>query len=322
MKRYWQALAMLALAAVASAAAAQAYPVRPVRIIVPLSTGSALDTLARLAAQKLSESWGQSVTVENLPGANGITGTESVVKAPADGYTLVMLAANHVINASLYRKLPFDTLRDIKPVVRIAFTPLVLCVNPNLQAKSVGELIALAKARPGQLNYGSSGNGSSLHLAAEMFKTATGAELTHVPYKAVSQAQTDLLGGQIDLMFVGVAVALPQIQAGKLRGLGVTSLKRIPQLPEVPAINEAGVPGFEVISWLGLAAPAGTPDEVANRIYVEVAKIVAQPDVRARLTSLAMEPALLAPKEFAAFMADDQAKWGAVVKKSGAQLDY
>ena len=321
MKQVWRVVSALFLASVCVMASAQAYPTRPVRIVVPLSAGSATDALARIVAAKLQEEWGQPVTVENQAGANGITGTEAVVKAAPDGYTLIMLAANHVINASLYNKLPFDTLKDVKPIARIAYTALVLCVNPQFAATTVPELIALAKAKPGKLNYGSSGNGSSLHLAAEKFKTMTGTDIAHVPYKAVSQAQTDLLGGQIDLMFVGVAVAVGQIQGGKLRGLGVTSPKRIPQFPDMPTISEAGVPGFEVVSWLGLAGPAALPDAIANKIHADVVKVLADPDVRSKLAGLALEPALMSPSEFAAFMADDQAKWGVVVKATGARLD-
>lgn len=321
MKPIRHAVVGLLIAAASLSAFAQAYPERPVRIVVPLSTGSATDTLTRLIAQKLSDQWGKPVVVENLPGANGIVGTESVVRAPADGYTLVMIAANHVINASLYTKLPFDTLRDVKPVVRIAFTPLVLAVHPSVAANSVREFIELAKAKPGQVNYGSAGSGSATHLAGEMFKSMSGAAITHVPYKAISQAQSDLLGGQIQSMFVVLSAAIPQVNAGKLRALGVTSSKRMPQLPQVPTIDEAGVKGYEVASWIGLAAPAGTPDDIVNKIHADVAKLASQPDFVQRIQGNGLELALMAPREFGDFMAKDQAKWAEVVKQSGARLE-
>lgn len=312
---------VLGLAGIAPAGAAEPYPSRPVKIVVPLSQGSATDTLARVVAQKLAEAWGQPVVVENQPGANGIPATSGVVKSAPDGHTLIMIAANHVINASLYAKLPFDTLSDVKPIVRIAFTPLVLSVHPSVPAANLAEFIALAKAKPGKVNYGSAGNGSATHLAGEMFKAMTGVDLTHVPYKAVSQAQTDLMGGQIESMFVVLSAAIPQVKAGRIRALGVTSPKRVPQLSDVPTVAEAGVPGYEVLSWIGLAGPGALPDEIAARIHADVAKILAMPDVSEKVTSRALEVALLGPKEFAAFMAEDQRKWARVVKASGAQAD-
>lgn len=321
MKRIGHAIAGLLIAVFHVAAFAQTYPERPVRIVVPLSTGSATDTLTRLIAQKLTEQWGKQVVVENLPGANGIVGTESVVKAQPDGYTLVMIAANHVINASLYSKMPFDTLRDVKPIVRIAFTSLVLSVHPSIPAHSVREFIDLAKSKPGQIAYGSAGSGSATHLAGEMFKSMAGIDVIHVPYKAISQAQSDLLGGQIPSMFVVLSAAIPQISAGKLRALGVTSSRRMPQLPQVPTIDEAGVKGYEVASWIGLAAPAGTPDEVVNKIHADVAKIASQQDFLQRIQGIGLELALMDPQAFHDFMANDQAKWAEVVKKSGARLD-
>jgi tripartite-type tricarboxylate transporter receptor subunit TctC len=321
MKRLIRIAAVLAMAGTSALCAAQSYPARPVKLVVPLSQGSATDTLSRLIAQKLGEAWGQTVVVENQPGANGIPATAGVVKAAPDGYTLIMIAANHVINASLYSKLPYDTLKDVKPIVRIAFTPLVLSVHPSVPAKSLAEFIALARAQPGKLNFGSAGSGSATHLAGEMFKTMAGVNLTHVPYKAVSQAQTDLMGGQIESMFVVLSAAIPQINAGKIRGLGVTSAKRVPQLPQVPSVDEAGVPGFEVLSWIGLAGPAGMPEDVVNKIHADVAKIVNQPEIRERIIGHALQPALMPPREFATFMATDQSKWAEVVKASGARAD-
>jgi len=299
----------------------QSFPDRAVKLIVPLSTGSATDTLARLLAQKLSERWGQPVVVENQPGANGIIATEAVVKSAPDGYTLLMVAANHVINASLYRKLPFDTLRDIDPIARVAYTPLVLSVHPSVPAKTVEEFIALAKSGKARVNYGSAGSGSATHLAGEMFNMMTGASIVHVPYKAISQAHADLLGGQIESVFMVLSAAIPQVKSGKVRALGVTSMQRVPQLPDVPTIDEAGVKGFEVLSWIGLAAPAGTPAATLGKIHGDVAAIAAQPEFRERVAGAGLEVALLDPSAFRTFMAKDQARWAEVVKASGARLD-
>jgi len=321
MKRLVNCVVGILLGVAATVALGQNYPDRSVRIVVPLSTGSATDTLARLLAQKLSDKWATPVVVENQPGANGIIATERVVKSAPDGYTLLMIAANHVINASLYRKLPFDTLRDVRPVMRIAYTPLVLCVHPGVQAQTATDFIDLAKAHPGQINYGSAGNGSATHLAGEMFRMMTGAQITHVPYKAISQAQTDLLGGQIQSMFVVLSAAIPQVRSGELRALGVTSLQRVPQLRDTPTLDEAGVKGYELLSWIGLAAPAGTPEGVVHKISSDVADIVSQSDFRARLDAAGLQPAPMAPAEFATFMAKDQARWAEIVKVSGAQLD-
>jgi len=311
----------VSLAALPALAGAQSYPARTVKVVVPLSTGSASDTFTRIVAQKLNESWGNLVVVENQPGANGIPATLGVVKSAPDGYTLITLAANHVINASLYRSLPFDTLKDVRPVVRLGFTPLVLCLHPSIPAKSMKELIALLKSRPGQLNYGSAGNGSVTHLAGEMMKTMAGINMQHVPYKAISQAQTDLIGGQLDLMFVVPSVAIQQVAAGRFRAIGIASLKRMPQLPDVPTIDESGLKGFEALPWIGIGAPSGVPEDVVNRISAEVLKVLAMPDVQSRISGLGLLPDGQPAKEFADYMARDQAKWAKVVKESGAKIE-
>jgi len=302
-------------------AAAQSYPAKTIRFMVPYSTGSATDALARLVAQKLSEGFGQQVVVENQPGANGIPASSTVAKSPPDGYTIIMIAANHVVNASLYSKLPFDTLKDFRPVTRIAFAPFILTVHPSLPVKNLNEFVAFAKARPGQLNYGSPSNGSPAHLATELLKTMTGINLVHVPYKAAAQAQSDLIGGQIPVMFVVASAAIPQVKGGRLRALGVTSPQRLSQVPEIPTIDEAGVKGFEMVSWIGLAGPAGMPGEIVGRLSSEVNRIVGLPDVRDRIRGLGLEIALMPSDEFAAYMAKEQARWGDVVRKAGARLD-
>ena len=300
---------------------AQAYPAKPVRIIVPYGTGSATDALARLIAQKMSDSVGQQVVVDNQPGANGIPASAAVAKAPPDGYTLIMIAANHVVNASLYSKLPYDTLKDFKPVLRVAFAPFILTVHPSLPANNLRELIALAKSRPGELNYASPSNGSPAHLATELLKTQTGVNMTHIPYKAAAQAQADVIGGQVPVMFIVAAAAIPQIKGGRLRALGVTTLERLPQIPEVPTIDEAGIRGFEVISWIGFAGPAGLPADIVSKLGGEFTRIAQQPENTERIKGLGLEISLMQAEPFAIYMAKEQARWAEVVKRAGARLD-
>jgi tripartite-type tricarboxylate transporter receptor subunit TctC len=314
-------IAGAALVTLASHAAAQSFPSRPVRIIVPLAAGGPGDVLARAVGQKLSESLGQPVVIDNRPGANTNVGAEVVAKAAPDGHTLLATASTLTINPSLYASLPYDPIRDFAPVTLIATTPLMLVVHPSLPVRSVKELIALAKAKPSQLLYGSAGNGSTLHLAGEMFNTLAGVKLTHVPYKGVTGAFSDLLGGQISLMFPGTPIALPQAQAGKLRALGTTGSKRTPAAPELPTIAEAGVPGYEVSVWYGILAPAGTPPAIVNRLHTEVSRIVQLPDIKERWAVLGAEPVSNAPDQFAAFLKADLGKWAKVVRESGAKID-
>lgn len=299
----------------------QAYPAKGVRVVVPYSTGSATDALGRLVAQKLSENLAQQVVVDNQPGANGIPASSAVAKAVPDGHTLIMLAANHVVNASLYRKLPFDTLKDFKPIVRVAFAPFVLTVHPSLPVRDLKEFIAFAKIRPGQINYASPSNGSPAHLASELLKTRTGIDLVHIPYKGAAQAQSDLIGGQVPVMIVVAAAAIPQIKAGRLRALGVTTLTRLAQLPDVPTIDEAGVKDFEMISWIGFAGPPALPPDVVAKLGSEITRIVQQPDNAERIKALGLEISLMQAEPFAAYMAKEQARWGEVVRRAGARLD-
>ena len=305
----------------AQGAYAQAYPAKAVRLIVPYSTGSATDALGRVIAQKLGENLGQQVVVDNQPGANGIPASSAVAKAVPDGYTLIMLAANHVVNASLYRNLPFDTLKDFKPIVRVAFAPFVLTVHPSLPVRDLREFIAFAKTRPGQINYASPSNGSPAHLATELLKTRTGIDLVHIPYKTAAQAQSDLIGGQVPVMVVVAAAAIPQIKAGRLRALGVTTLARLVQLPDVPTIDEVGVKDFETISWIGFAGPPALPPDVVAKLASEITRIVQQPDNAERIKGLGLEISLMQPDPFAAYMAKEQARWGEVVRRAGARLD-
>ena len=315
-------LVLLALALIVAAAVAQgtAYPAKPVRIVVPSSPGGGTDILARVLAQKLSESQGQQFVVENRSGAGQVIGIEAVARSAPDGYTLLMAASAIVINEVLYAKPPYDTLRDFVPVTLGASLPNILVVHPALPVKSVRELIALAKARPGQLNYSSAGSGTSPHLSMELFRLMAGITLTHVPYKGTGPATVDLVAGQVQLSMPNVLTALPQIKGGKLRGLGVTSAKRATGLPDIPAIAET-VPGYEAIQWYGLLAPAGTPREIVNKVQAETARILVLPEVKARLAADGADAVGNRPEEFAAYIRTEIAKWGKVVKAGGIKLE-
>ena len=322
MKNWIQVLAALLLGCLPLALAAQgAYPHKTIRMIVPYPPGGPTDVLGRIVAQKLSESLGQQVVVENRPGASGMIGSELVAKAAPDGYTLLTNASIHVINPSLYPKMNFDALRDFAPVSLIAQVPLILVVNPSLPVKSVQELIALAKAEPNRLNFGSSGNAAAPHLAGESFKIATGVQMQHVPYKGSAPALTDLIGGQVQLIFDSMPSAMPHVKSGKIRALAVTTAKRSPTVPDLPTIAESGVPGFDISTWYGVWAPAGTPRDIVNKISAEIGKALNQPAVRERLAALGAEPAGNTPEEFAAYCQSELAKWSKIVRESGAKAD-
>ena len=322
MKNRFQLLAALLLGCLPLMAAAQgAYPHKPIRMIVPYPPGGPTDVLGRIVAQKLSESLGQQVVVENRPGASGMIGAELVAKAAPDGYTLLTNASIHVINPSLYPKMNFDALRDFAPVSLIAQVPLILVVNPGLPVKSVQELIALGKAEPNRLNFGSSGNAAAPHLAGESFKIATGIQMQHVPYKGSAPALTDLIGGQVQLIFDSMPSAMPHVKSGKIRALAVTTAKRSPTVPDLPTIAESGVPGFDISTWYGVWAPAGTPKDIVNKVSAEIAKALQQPAVRERLAALGAEPVGNTPEEFAAYCQSELAKWSKIVRESGAKAD-
>ena len=317
------AIAALVLASTPPASAqTDAYPSKPIRIVVPFPAGGTTDILARAVAQKITEAWGQSVVVDNRPGAGGNIGAELVAKSAPDGYTLLMgTVGTHAINTSLYAKMPFDHVKDFTPVVLVAGVPNVLVVHPSVPAKSVAELVAYAKANPGKLNFASSGSGTSIHLSGELFKTSAGVQMTHVPYKGSAPALTDLMGGQVQLMFDNLPSALPHIKAGKLRALAVTSTVRAPTLPDVPTIAESGFPGFEASSWFGLLAPAGTKPEVVAKLNAEVRKWLETPEAREKLASQGANAAGGTPEDFARHIAAETAKWARVVKESGAKVD-
>ena len=320
-------LALAAAGALPMLARAQgAWPNKPVRIVVPFAPGGTTDILARALAPELGKAFGQTFIIDNKPGAGGNVGAEQVAKSPPDGYTLLMgTVGTHAINASLYPKLPFDPVKDFAPIVLVAGVPNVLVMNPaKAQAAHIGsvaDLIRYANANPGKLNMASSGNGSSIHLSGELFKSMTGTYMLHFPYRGSGPALLDLVGGTMDLMFDNLPSALPQIKAGKLKALAVTSAQRSAAVPELPTIAESGVKGFDASSWFGLLAPAGTPTDIVNRIQQETAKSFESPAFKERLLSQGAIPGGQSPAEFAKFIAAETKKWAQVVKVSGAKVD-
>ncbi len=314
----------IALAAAAPTPQAQTtpFPAKPVRLVVPFPPGGPLDVTGRAIAQKLSEAWGQSVVVDNRPGAGGNIGADLVAKSPPDGYTVVMGAlSTHAVNPSLYPSMPYDAVKDFAPITLVAITPNVLVVNPALPVRSVQELVAYAKAHPNKLSFGSGSNGSAGHLAGELFKVETGTDVVHVPYKGAAPAMQALLAGDTQFMFDNLASAMPQVKAGKLRALAVTTAKRTSLAPELPTMAEAGVPGFDIATWFGLLATAGTPKDVVAKWNTDVVRILNSPEMRERLSAQGAEAAPTTPTEFAAFIAAEQPKYARIVKASGAKVD-
>ena len=311
-------LATLGLAALAPAQA-QDYPTRPIKFIVSYPPGGPADILARTLAQKLSEGLGQSVVVDNRGGANGNIGAEMAAKAPNDGYTLFMMTSSHAANMTLYPKPGYDIMHDFAHVTNVASYPLLLVVHPSVTAKTVAELVAQAKAKPGGFTFASAGSGGGAHLAGELFKTMAGVDLVHIPYKGTGPALLDVVGGQVNLMFAGVSAAMPHVKTGKLRPLGVSSLSRLKSAPEIPTISEAGVKGYEIASWLGVSAPAGTPPRIINRLNAEIAKAVQQPDFAERLATDGAELQITSPEVFTRYAEAEVRKWGKVIRDSGTK---
>ena len=303
--------------------AQQAYPNKPVRFIVPYPPGSGTDIVARMLGQKLTEAWGQQVTVDNRPGAGAIIGVDAVAKAAPDGYT-IGIADNGplAINPALYPKLPYNPVRDFAPVTLVANLPFILVVHPSLPVNNVAELVALAKSRPGQINYASVGNGSAVHLATELFKTRAGIDLVHVPYKGSAPALNGLLGGEASVMFVNLLSSMPLVKAGKLRALATGTAKRLLAAPDLPTIAEAGVPGYEYQAWFGVIAPAGTPRPVVERLNADLVRIIALPEIRERMIQQGgLEPIGGTAESFAALIPREIEHWGKVVRETGARVD-
>lgn len=317
------ALAVAATAAIPAGAFAQAaYPNKTVTIVVPFAAGGTTDILARIIGQALTAELGQPVIVDNRAGAGGNIGGALAAKAPADGYTLFMgTVGTHAINASLYKKMPFDPIKDFAPLTRVANVPNLLVANPAQPYKSVKELIAYAKANPGKVNFGSSGNGSSIHLSGELFKSLAKVDMVHVPYKGSAPAVTDLLGNQIGIMFDNMPSAIQHVRSGKLVPIAVTTAKRSPELPNVPTIAEAGVPGYEATSWFGMFAPTGTPAPVLAKLNTALVKVLNQAEVKKKINEQGAETYSETPEQFAAFIKTESVKWGKVVQESGASLD-
>ena len=311
-------LAAALLAGAITSAWAQSYPAKVVRVVVPYAAGGPTDIVARLVSQGMSDAWKQAVIVENKPGAGGMIGTEYVAKASADGYTLLISGSGPVVvNQSLFKKMPYDTVKDFAPITELVSAPTILVVPPSLGVNSLRELIALAKAKPGQLNYASAGNGTPPHLAGELLKSMAGVDIVHVPYSA-QQASNAVMGGQVALLFE-TPTASANAKAGRVKALSVSTAKRFAGAPELPTVAEAGLPGFEVTAWYGMLAPTGTPGEVIKRVYAETQRILAVPDVKTRMLTLGFEPVGNTPGEFAAFIRAEIAKWSKVIRESGVK---
>jgi len=314
------ALSLIASLA-AGASLAQDYPSRPVRMVVPFSPGGSTDVLARIVGQKLTERSGQPVIIENRAGAGGNIGAEQVARSAPDGYTLLLGGVPHAISASLYSKLPYDLARDLAAIAEIASFPSAIVLHPSLRANSATELIALARARPGRLSFGSAGNGSPNHLSLELLQTMAGVRMLHVPYKGSGQLVGDLLAGQVQLASMGLPVALPHVQSGKLRAIAVTGAARSSLLPEVPTVSEAALPGFEVTSWYGVFAPAGLPADIVAKLNSEIGSVVTAAEVKERLAALGAEPSVKSPDQFGRYVRQEITKWAKVVKDSGAKAE-
>lgn len=319
MRAYIFATVIALLSLVSAAVLGQGYPTRPVRLIVPFAAGGSTDVLGRMLAQKLTDALGQSVIVDNRAGGGTNIGAEIVARSAPDGYTLLMSSSTQAINASLYPKLAYDLVKDFVAVSPLASSPSVLVAHPSLPVKSVKDVIALAKAKPGELTYASSGSGSTAHLAAELFKMSAGIDLVHIPYKGAGPALTDLLGGHVQLMFGFTAGALPFIKSGRLRPLAVTSERRLNDMPDLPTMREAGIKGYEVSVWYGIMAPAATPKDIVTRLNLETSK--AARDLSVRFTELGAYPLQSTPEQFSAFIREEIAKWAVVVKRSKARVD-
>ncbi|MGH8618900.1 MAG: Bug family tripartite tricarboxylate transporter substrate binding protein [Burkholderiales bacterium] len=314
--------ALCAVVFTTGSASAQTYPAKQIRFVVPFPPGGPADILSRIIGQNLAESWGQQVVIDNRAGAGGNLAAEIVAKAPPDGYTMLMgYVGTHAINSSLYRDMPYDPIKDFEPVGLVARVTIILVLHPSIPAGTVKELIALAKSRPGELTFGSPGNGTPQHLAGELFNTMAKVKMLHVPYKGAVPALNDLLGGRLSMIFSSMPPALPHVKVGKLRALGVTSLQRSPAVPDVPTIAQSGVPGYDVTNWYGVVLPAKTPKDIVTKLNTEIVRIMNLPDVKERLAAQGAETLTSTPDQLAAYIKSETDKWAKVVKFSGAKID-
>ena len=313
-------LTLLAAVSLAPPALAQSYPTKPVRIVVPFAPGGGSDFIARFIAQRLTAGLGQQVIVENKPGAGGMLGIEQGVKSPADGYTLTLIASSYTVNPSIY-KFTFDPVNDITPIIQLSQGPLLIVVNPKVPVKTTQDLIKLAKAKPGQVNFASSGQGSVIHMATELFQSMAGIKMNHIPYKGTGPALTDTLGGQVDVFFSSTATAVPHVQSGKLRAVAVTTLKRIPALPDVPTVNESGVKGYDVVLWHGLIGPKGLPRPVVDRINAEASKALKVKETEQQLQNDGVAPAGGTPEQFHAQIKKEIGVWRKVAAAAGVKAE-
>ncbi|WP_326541772.1 tripartite tricarboxylate transporter substrate binding protein [Pseudorhodoferax sp.] len=311
--------ALAATLVLAAPVFAQTFPTKPMTIVVPASPGGAIDLAARLIGQKFTEAWGQPVVIENKTGATGVIGTDFVAKSAPDGHVLALVASSHAINPSMFKKLPFDTVKSFEPVVQTHTVPLVLVVAPDSPFKTMQDVIAFGKKNPGQLSFASSGNGGAPHFSGELFQSMAGLQMQHIPYKGSTLAHPDLMSGRVSIMFDTLAATSAQIKGGKLRALAVTTPKRLPVLPDVPTVAEAGLPGYETSTWGGLLAPAGTPKATVQKLAAETTRILALPDVRERMLAAGVEPVGGTPEQYAAFIGSEMVKWGKVAKAAGIE---
>ncbi len=317
-----RAIQFILLAAIAAPAFAQLpYPSKPVRIISPFAPGGGNDALCRIVSQRLGENLKQPIIIENRAGANGIVGTEVAARSAPDGYTIVLIPSGHAVNATLYKKLPFDSIRDFSPISLVGSSPLVLAVHPSLPVRNVKDLIALARARPGQLTYGSAGVGSSGHLGGALFETLTNTKMVHIPYKGMSPAITDLMAGQVTMTFGTSLSVVPQVRSGRLRALATTGAKRSPALPDLPTIAETGLPGYEASLWYGFVGPARLPPEIVNRLNSAIVAVLQSSEVRERLASQGVDPQYNTPEEFAKLLVSDVERWAKVIQRAGVQAE-
>jgi tripartite-type tricarboxylate transporter receptor subunit TctC len=320
--RNWIRTGLMAAFAVLLAlpAAAQSWPTKPVKIVVPFGPGGPADVYARIVGQGLTEAFKQQFIIENKPGAGALIGTEVVAKAPADGYTLLMMSNTHTVNETLFAKKPYELLRDLTPVAPVNSSDLVMVVHPSVPAKTLQEFIALAKAQPGKLSYASSGPGTPYHMAGELFKSMSGTDILHIPHKGSAEARNDVMGGHVQMMFDAVTAMKGSIDAGEVRALATTGLQRSAVMPNVPTVAESGVPGYEATIWLGIMAPKGTPKEIVDRLNAEIAKIIAKPEIRDAWAKQGAVPMTMTPDQFGAFLKQDIDKWAKVIKTAGIAI--